>query len=69
LRPVGLDFHAASAPVTLLAPPQLVINRVKRYGHSGRQSREDSDQTFSVRLTRCFKSKHVGGIFMVSDEV
>ena len=47
---------------------QLTIDRVQGNRHSGRQSREDGDQTLSVRFTRCLKSKHVGGNFMVSDE-
>src|SRR5260370_27135912 len=59
-RPVGFDFHAAAAPVTLLAPPQFMIDGLKRYGHSSWQPREDGYQTLSVRFTRCLKSKHVG---------
>jgi hypothetical protein len=60
-------FRGPPRPPALLAPPRLMVNRV-RAEDSSRQSREDGDQTPPWRFTRCFKSKRRGGNFMVSDE-
>jgi hypothetical protein len=58
VRGIPLDLHAPAAPVTLLPPPQLVIDKFLIYVESRRQAREKGKQGFSVRFSRCEVAQH-----------
>jgi hypothetical protein len=51
LDPVLLDLLARAPPVALLAPPEVVVDRVAAEHEPRRQSRDDRDERRTVRLT------------------
>ena len=56
---VALDLHPSAASVAALPPPQLLVNRRLREGHTCRNALDDSGETWPVRLTRREKAKHL----------
>ena len=50
-RPVLLDLHTAAAPVALLAPRQVAVDRLDIQRKPRRQSLQDGRQTGAVRLS------------------
>jgi len=48
---VGLNLHAAAAPIALLATPQLAIHKIQTDRHASRHSRDQRHQRLSVRLS------------------
>jgi hypothetical protein len=60
VRFVGFDFHAAAAPIALLAAPQIAIDLVQRHRNARRQPGKRGYQTLAVRLSCRFKTQHEG---------
>src|SRR5256885_1653916 len=54
---VLFDLHAPTAPVTLLPPPKLVIDKLKVNRQACGQAFDDGDQPFAVRFSRGCESK------------
>ena len=57
---IRLDLHASAAAVTLLPPPEFMIDRIQRDGYAGRESCEGRHEALAVGLPSRFKAKHVG---------
>ena len=55
---VGFDLHAPAAAVALLAPPELAVDGIERYGYACGKSGQRGHQAFAVGLAGGLKSQH-----------
>ena len=53
---IGLDFHAATTAIALLAAPELPIDGLQVYRNGGRQTGESGNEAFAVRFAGGFES-------------
>jgi hypothetical protein len=55
---VGLNLHATAAAVALLPAPEITIQESLIHRQPRRQSRQESNQGFSMRFSRCEVAQH-----------
>jgi hypothetical protein len=63
MRGIALNLHPAASAVALLTTPEFMIQKSLIDVQSCRHPREESDQSFPMRLSRCEITKHRSGLY------
>ena len=56
---VGLNLHAATAPVALLSAPQFAVDGCRSDRYSGGEARQGRDKALAMGLPSGFETKHL----------